>query len=115
MVATEAVSGGIASRPVPRFNGASPTNRHRQAMNSLRSLTLIEKEFLTVLAQKKTYISKTRRFRSDWKTLVDLGLATATASVGEEIYEITPAGQAAARESDPRFLPNGRRHASTAP
>ena len=84
-------------------------------MNSLRSLTLIEKEFLTVLAQKKTYISKTRRFRSDWKTLVDLGLATATASVGEEIYEITPAGQAAARESDPRFLPNGRRHASTTP
>jgi hypothetical protein len=83
-------------------------------MNSLTSLTLIEKEFLTILAQKKRYLSKTRRFRSDWKTLVDLGLATVTTVGGdEEIYEITPAGEAAARESDPRFLPDGRRHAST--
>jgi hypothetical protein len=85
-------------------------------MNTLTSLSLIEKEFLTVLAQKKTYISKTRRFRSDWKTLVDLGLATVRVVSETEVhYEITPEGQAAAREADPRFLPDGKRHASTAP
>jgi hypothetical protein len=83
-------------------------------MNSLTSLPLIEKEFLTVLAEKKKYISKTKRFQ--WKMLVDLGLATVTVVSAKEVhYEITPAGQAAARESDPRFLPDGKRHASTAP
>jgi hypothetical protein len=85
-------------------------------MNMLTSLSLIEKEFLAVLAEKKRYISKTRRFRAHWKTLVDLGLAAATVMSETEVhYEITPAGQAAAREADPRFLPDGKRHASTAP
>ncbi len=77
-------------------------------MKSLASLTNIEKEFLTVLAEKKRYISKTRRFRAHWKTLVDLGLANVTEVNAKEIhYEITPAGQAAIRESDPRFVSGG--------
>jgi hypothetical protein len=77
-------------------------------MKSFASLTNIEKEFLTVLAEKKKYISKTKRFRAHWKTLVDLGFAKATVVSAKEIhYEVTPAGQAAVRESDPRFVSDG--------
>lgn len=84
-------------------------------MDALRSLTPIEKDFLTALAANKTYVPQGRLFDREWDSLVALGLASRTANAGPGVYAITPVGVAAARESDPRFLPDGRRHAIAAP
>jgi hypothetical protein len=93
----------------------APRNSIRRVMDSFTSLTPIEKDFLTALAANKTYSPRGRLFTREWKKLIALGLATRTPGDSNEIYAITPAGAAAARESDPRFLPDGRRHAIAAP
>jgi hypothetical protein len=85
-------------------------------MESLTSLSPIEKDFLTTLAANRTYTPTGRLFSREWMKLVALGLAVKThAGASEAKFEITPAGEAAAKESDPRFLPDGRRHAIAAP